>query len=1577
MKKAKLLLMTLAVGLGAAVATAEEVPNYVCDFNTKIDTSNHAFKVASNWGHIVDSYEAEDDYGWGTEEYFVSYSWKSANGASSDGYLYGGNQYVGTSYDSGNVYDLIVTPEVKGTVSMKLANTDGSSSYCEIYSINEDGTKGSVIKKFTASDVPYSYSNSWVSVTLPEELASYAKLGIRLSRMGIDDFSASYAKIEPDPGLTFVSVRPEATTGTLYWNEQPNHKVKVTYNVIVKNNGTMDLTQGMENYSITVWNGTTKADVFTVPVPQDLAVGETSEEFEVSAEIEPQTVWAQSYSSVKLNLRENCSNNTVERATSQYKSYEPVFVMREAGKTSTSSYSTPVAFGIINEQAKKEFEIYNDGAAPLNIISMTLPEGFTGLPEETAFTLQSKESKSFSVTLPTTTPGVFTGDLTIVYKDKNDNDKTYTLAVSGTVAAEGTWRWDFGTQANQYPVGSIAGSGTTTDYSYNSGIYNYYLRGASYNSDFILPLLHAEAGGVFSFDVKGYGIDYPVEVYVSRVRDEWPDEAILKVSKSEINSSTFTTKSFTIEEAGDYYILFKLPSGNTYIDNLYGFTEVEVANDIYFRDIQSPDEKKSGEEISFNARALTPRGVSAADYSVEFIGNGDVLATATSADYPADAKADRTFAFEFTPEVEETTVFDTFVRFRFTDGSIFESAHKEMKIMMQPDFVFFDKGSSASASFKPSNRTKPILFGDTNEMNVPKEFEIYNWGSAPLTVSSITVPEGFSVTPESCIVAGGERQVVAIAISTETPGHYEGNLTINYTEIDGDKVFELPVSANLLDPSKWYALFTSDDSTSVIWPSGTIHGKNISASNTGTYSDPIWGINSMSTTDNMFISPLLHAEAGDILEVNAKLYSSSYSHSNGYAKFYVSATREGLEDETARTLVATISGKEDEASEGLKATDKWNIYNVKFPEAGDYYVGVELGNRLFINSFYGLSKAAVEHDLKLSGSHVPASMMQNVVSSVSVSLQNFGTAVETADAYTVQAYVNGELTAESTENPEIPVSTSYNDDATTVSIAVRYPQTGVFPVQIKVTAGSLILETEPVDVTFVEEVFSNEKQIGELFQSSGDKAQKAPLNLYGKNSESVMLYSADMLGLTSGDKISSFSFKGFNEAAKTLTSNIRVHYAWVDTKSIEKPASGIYQLDDMTEGLTETRVWTEMGSKNEPVDILKVEFAEPAVYEAGKSLLIVASSEDGSNWLTSGTYGFNITNIEGYCYEHNNDTKSTYVSSNWNAANLPVLYLALAGEPVMVTGCVTDGVNPIEGAEVKAVSTDGDNVTYAAITDAEGNYSLKVIQNSRIYNVTATYGELSSVESDASFAENTTLDFVLAPDAEVITIDNTGNGGHETSESATVQVKLELVKGFNPVVLPFDVTADEVADLFGADAKVLNFSSSSLDEASGNLNLVFDYVADADNDAAGMTAGMPYLVMISADATTELTLERKKVIAETFESADSNCKVLGTYESKPISTDMYLLGNDNHLTLETPSVRSAAFANPYSSYVQVLNQAVSSVTFSIAGEIPASINSIDADEIGENDEVFTLQGLRVIRPYNGIFIVNGKKVLVK
>ena len=119
-------------------ATATLDTSYIVDFNKPIATGSPNFKVASNWKHIVDKYS---DY---YDEYYMSYSYKTADGFDGTGALYAARQYAGDNWGGKVVNDLLVTPLVSGAITMKvMASSTASSSYpsfVEIYKINADDT---------------------------------------------------------------------------------------------------------------------------------------------------------------------------------------------------------------------------------------------------------------------------------------------------------------------------------------------------------------------------------------------------------------------------------------------------------------------------------------------------------------------------------------------------------------------------------------------------------------------------------------------------------------------------------------------------------------------------------------------------------------------------------------------------------------------------------------------------------------------------------------------------------------------------------------------------------------------------------------------------------------------------------------------------------------------------------------------------------------------------------------------------------------------------------------------------------------------------------------------------------------------------------------------------------------------------------------------------------------------------------------------------------------------------------------------------------------------------------------------
>ncbi len=1609
----------------AVNATVTPVP-YIVDFNTAITTSDHAFQVASNWRHIVDSYE----YYYST--YYPSYTYSETAGV--DG---GGALSCITNQSSYSIYDLLVTPVVKGTVTIAAKQTDSYyTPLLEFYKIIDNGdgtfTRGDKIDV----DVSAINTTDYVTITIPVDEAG-ERIGIRSSYVWLDNFTAEEAIVAPEPKITIASATPSATTGTIYWEQQPNGKVLVSYTVTVTNTGEVDLTQGAEGFSVSIINGSTGDVYSTVAVPQDLAVGETSDEFVVSAEVEA-SLWPNSFTYIQMNLKENLFGQVVERAQSTYTAYEPKLVFRTAGSSSTSSLSSAEAWGTISESTTKNYEIFNNGTAPLVINSIELPEGFKGSPSvleradeynasgavwyawtwndgkegtwvaETdgkftglknnvifvrmdpnateipsmdakwnqtedlvtnagmtyvidswtggadgklgghwqAITIAKGETKAISITNDASVAGTFDGNLVIKYLDKDAVEQTYPLAFSTTVIGANTWTADFNnsTSTVAYPAGSIAEAGIISDYQFiSSGNYNNWLVGrsnssyANANNKFITPLLHANAGEKLTFNVKrgeSGSATYNIKVYVSTDRKTWGDPAFTMTAAD--MTSSFQTKDITFDAEGDYYVAFALYG--VCLDDLIGLTKVDVAHDLYIKSVSWPSASiNSGAAQSKPSVDIIPLTDETAEaYTVKYVCGETVLAEGTPIALTASANSSKTFSFNWTPNVESTSVYEnTKVVFDFGSGVTFETEGFDLTIVKEPKFHFV-KTLPSSKWNEPSNYTTPITFGKTNTADT-QTFYVNNWGTAPLTVKSIVMPEGFTVTPdEQFVVAAYDQtnegiaaasQAVTITFSTTTPGEYSGNMVITYVDgLGNDQTFEIAVSGTKLDPTKWYATFgTSSDVSN--YPAGSLAQANVSITTPTTDNGALV---SSSSTKNLFITPKL-TTTGENVQFDAKVRSSFYE---GSIKVYSVADNVAAAltttDEEFAALTPTLLG---EFTIGTNVSS-FTTYSVEAP-AGEYYLAFKIAD-VQVDEIYGLTPVAVEHDWMIASSNIPTEAMQNVAKSASVNVLNLGLADEAADSYTVTAYVNGEV-AGTGEAVAIPMNHKLSDAGTQLSVSYHSPKAGTFPVyiEVKAKAGAYSVATEPVSVTFAEEEAKSEATA-----EVGGTSSSIPLNLTYYNSESVSLFTSDILassyGLSNGAKIKSITFKGYKTTDAT-TSTFNVWYEWTDDASQSKPADGLYTTEGMTQIVTDQeKTWPKEGSSSNMVDFITLNFGEPLVYQSGKSLRIVMRS-NSTQWKAA-YFEQAVSSTNGLSYYHYNDTKSTFESNSWSSGKLPVMHIALEAEPKTYSGTVKDDSgNDIENATVTLVSVDGDNIQYTGTTNAAGEFSINVVQNTREYNATVSaYGYDDETDNNINFPNDQVCHFELLP-AATVSVTVTAAGWATITTPATYAVQ------FNESTEVYIATGEE----------------------GGNIKLT------KIDDAPAMTP-----VVINATAGS-YTMTKKD-----FATSDVTANILESAKGNEVGDGA---GNYYVLGMTSTGVGFGKLASGVTlakGKAYIPGTALANISdflpFVIGDEDETTtINAVDAAGMDDDTPVYNLAGQKVGKDYKGVVIVNGRKVVRK
>lgn len=1433
------------IGHGVVVEDYTEpapAAGYLVDFNTAITTSNHDFVVASNWKHIVGS-NNYDGYG----PYYMQYVYSATGGVDDSGTLRAGaqNGYWTGSTQSGadftdGSYDYLVTPLVNGTVTLQVKRyaVSGYSSYVKVFYCDENGT--TVGQEIATTITPDISDSEWSTLTLT--LSGETRLAIRAQAVLLDNFTATSATIIPIPAMTITSVKRVDNESTTYFDMNADGTYNVKYLVKVQNTGEVALVSGTtDNYSLSISIDGTLYGTFNVPV--DLAVGETSDEFEASIVMPATAPTGWKYRYLTENLGGTKDNSSL--AWSNTIAYNPVPFFIKKGdepisKGSSLTSVTTLNFGMIGAETTENYEIFAHNAGDLTIKSIATPTGFAIAPAQTLpYTIPAHSGMYVDVTA--SGAATTSGDMVITYVDKNGADQTVNVTLSQTFVDASKWMATF--DGGVWPEGSVHESnlsiGSNSYYGYDNAVKS---TRSTYNK-FYTPLLHAAAGGeALSFDAMlndSYGT---LNVYVTNDRSNL-GSSVLHLTNTQLNTSSLTNMSVTVPE-GDYYVVFEAYC--SIFDNLYGLELVPVTHDIMVNSYKigyNAEDKtiQTGTAQDFNLEVIPAISEAADAYSVKLYANNEVVATAESVALTSGTS--KTFKLTWTPNVTTTTVYETHVAIEFTDNTSIVSPSLNLTVTCEPIFVFFDAGTTVGSS-QPSNRSKAITFGKTNELNLVQNFEIYNYGKADLTVKSITVPNGFSVNVANATVAPATRQPVDITFSATTPGAYEGDLSIVYVDKDGlDQTFTLAISGTMLDPNKWYANF--DNTTNAIkWPAGSVYQSHVDNTYRGTYSDNNYFIyNSSYTTDNMFITPKLSATANEEFQFDVAPQSQN---SDGYIKIYTSTDRETW-GEPVETIEITKGASYTETNTFVTKT-------VAMP-AGEYYVGVQMYYAK-VDEICGLTPVAVAHDWMIASSNIPTEAMQNVASTASVNILNLGLQDEAADDITVTAYVDGEAVATG-EGVAIPMSHLLNAEGTKLSVSIIYPKVGTFPVYLEVKAGDYSVQTEPVDVTFAEEEAKSE--IG--MESNGASATSL-LHLNWNNSESVNLYSAatlESLGLKSGDKISSITFRGYNSGSKNYSTTLNVWYEFTDDATQAAPSSGKYDTSSMTNVVNTERSWANAeGSSSNLVDIITINFAEPITF-TGKSLRIVVCSE-GTQYQSGTNFELSKISGSGTSYYNRNDTYNTFANTqSWSAnAYLPAIHFGLAAQSATLAGNVrTSAGAGIANATVTLKAENG--VEYSATSDAEGNYSMNVIQAG--LDFTATVEAEGFLKRE--FAENLggvskTLDVTMYTQYGIV-----GSiPGLSWDEDAVMTQDEE-----NPMV--FTLVKDVVVETAGDYNYKMRADGAWAGNNEGQLAHGYELPASGNNTVNFPSAGT-YVVTFTADVDQH-SLDAE-VALKTFTLAENACE---------------------------------------------------------------------------------------------------------
>lgn len=237
-----------------------------------------------------------------------------------------------------------------------------------------------------------------------------------------------------------------------------------------------------------------------------------------------------------------------------------------------------------------------------------------------------------------------------------------------------------------------------------------------------------------------------------------------------------------------------------------------------------------------------------------------------------------------------------------------------------------------------------------------------------------------------------------------------------------------------------------------------------------------------------------------------------------------------------------------------------------------------------------------------------------------------------------------------------------------------------------------------------------------------------------------------------------------------------------------------------------------------------------------------------------------------------------------------------------------------------------------------------------------------------------------------ITLNETDSQLPENNRVSSVKVKLNRTIGsstWNTICLPFDLTETQVKSTFGSSVKLLELYRTNTNGQTTNLYF---------NEATSIEANVPYLMKNASQGTTHTfnsvnyqpsTTPNLEIIDQADEDITTSFK--GTFYRRKLDNadgDDYYIVNDQfkHST-------GNVFIKGFRAYFNVKDESESSDAKQIhiiteEGEVTGIIDIdgqiIDLDNYGKslNGTIYDLSGRAVKNITTGIYIVNGKKIVI-
>ena len=662
-------------------------------------------------------------------------------------------------------------------------------------------------------------------------------------------------------------------------------------------------------------------------------------------------------------------------------------------------------------------------------------------------------------------------------------------------------------------------------------------------------------------------------------------------------------------------------------------------------------------------------------------------------------------------------------------------------------------------------------------------------GGAPLTINSVSVPEGFSYKISATEkgeaatfpyeVAALGKAYLTVTMDASVVGKRSGNIVITPADGQGE-VYTLAVTGEIVDPSKVYINFNDQK-----FPAGT-YIELSSGQKQWKVSNFYYGENGYAATSDevelsKFVLPKIRLAEGEHMTFDANKRNATSK-----LNVYYSADRKNW----TQVKNITIDNSDDANCfamgtypSGYYDNFMYKTFTLDNIPAGDWYIAFEAGYARVDNIIGGSYLDTPDYEAELGNVKIPETAMVNHASTVSFDVASFGKKDIEEGVCTAKFYIGEDLIAEKA----LPAIAS--GEYASVEFQFTPRKNGEFAAKLVVDGGVQIERTATITVAAEEVV--GEAVVGNCTTTAND----TPLQLNYYHSQSEIIYPADLLNIPAGTELKSITFLGYKNAYRNMeiSSDLKI---WMENTDATSPKiEDWYQSESMTQVYADTyAVAAVIGSSSDHQPVIKVTFNTPFTYTGGNLRVTVMSSAEqysSTNFEVDGDHAA----LAAIRYADGT------LSGTMTLRPLPVTVFGFDKEASVFSGVVTSAADNavVEGAEVKLVS---DNVEYSGTTDAEGKFNFIVVQDGLEYNLT--------VSKEGFFA-----------DREKVNMGGT---------SFVKNVALNVAQGFN--VLSADIPENaEVNSVYKVVARVENGEAKEAGSYRAELWMNDGVVATAETPA--------------------------------------------------------------------------------------------------------------------------------------------------